>query len=592
MRTLGSHLRPTRLVTVLACLAMAIPIVFASSTAAFADNGTITQTNPTQGGVLAGTAFTDRLQVSDATGTVTYVQTDGSDSVTVSSSGAVSAPGTLSAGTYTASGTDSDTSGDTGTWTYTLDVLQPAPDGFASTMVNVYQSEYAVVQKLGQASALQSVSAYQQQVSQLNAAQLAVIYYGVQQNPEWYQIPALMQTVASGIPATSASSRSAGASALPSSSASRSPSARRSSASRSFSAAASISADSSNDPQVHPYAHMTCDSGPSDAAVFALQIAIDAASGVYDVTAALAGVDISGFNNIAETVAAVISAIILTGAQVAHDTLSFQQLLASECSSNDTGAELDNIDNTTYQTYSLLTTVGSAVTQLQTTDNTTQQDVQNVQSSLSTMQTDVTQTITNDTQAMQTTVGSDTQGLTSQLQTDLTGLQQDLTIIEGDESTLSQDVGQLSNGTTTIQSALSSDLSKILSETDNDAAQLTSLVTQDNQQILDALKSNFNTQQGQYEANLKLAIERGLAEYGSTVPQVQFILPASQGGYLNSTPVGVQEVVTDDLHALQALGAKVTSAALNAFNAANAALNAKQYLTAYQDYATAYEDFA
>ena len=291
-------------------------------------------------------------------------------------------------------------------------------------------------------------------------------------------------------------------------------------------------------------------------------------------------------------VASIVDAIILTGLQVAHDTLAFQQLGASECSAADTAAELDNIDNTTYQTYSLLTTVGTAVTQIQTTDNTTQQDVQNVQSSLSTMQTNFTQTITNDTQALQSTVGNDTQGLTSQLQTDLTGLQQDLTIIEGDESTLNQDVGQLSTSTTTIQSALSSDLSKILSETDSDAAQLTSLVTQNDQQIMNLLKSNFNTQQGQYEANLKLQIEAGLSEWGHIVPQTQFILPASQGGYLNSTPVGVQEVVTDDLKALQALGMKVTSAALNSFNAANAALAAGQYITAYQDYAVAYEDFA
>jgi hypothetical protein len=588
MRMPGSHLRPTRLVTLLACLAVAVPVIFTAS-AASADAGTITQTNPTQGAALGGTAFTDQLQVTGATGTVTYVQTGGSDNVTVSSSGAVSAPGTLSAGTYTASGTDSDTGGDTGTWTYTLTVLQPAPSGFANTMVNVYQSEYAVDQQLGQGSALQSVSAYQQQVSQLSPAQLAVIYYGAQQNPEWYQIPALMQTIASGIQATSGSSLSASRS----SPAKRSRSAKRSSpAKRSRSAAASFSAASSNGPNVQPYQHANCDPGPSNDAIFAAQIVVDAASGVYDVASVLSAIQVGGESIPAVIAAGVISAVILTGAQLAHDTLSYQQQVDSVCGSNDTAAELDNIDNTTYQTYSLLTAIGSAVTQLQTTDNTTQQDVQNVQSSLSTMQTDVTQTITNDTQAVQSTVGSDTQGLTSQLQTDLTGLHQDLTTIEGDESTLSQDVGQLSNGTSTIQSALSSDLSKILSETDTDAGQLTSLVTQDNQQILNAVNSDFNTQQGQYEANLKLAIEHGLAEYGSIVPQAQFMLPASQGGFLNSTPVGVKEVVTDDLNALQALGVKITAAALNSFNAANAALAAGQYITAYGDYATAYKDFA
>jgi hypothetical protein len=591
MRTSGSFLRPIRLVTVLACLAVVVPVIFASSVAASAATGTITQANPTQSATLVGTAFTDQLQVSGATGTVTYAQTDGSDSVKVSSSGQVSAAASLAAGTYTAKGTDSDTGGDAGTWNYTLTVLQQAPSGFANTIVNVYQSEYAVAQQLGQASALQSVSSVQQAVSQLNQAQLAVYYYAVQQNPEWYQIPALMQTVASGVGSTSMSAlRSMASRSLL---ASRSSASRSRSASRSSPAGASISTGLSNSPSVQPYVHQNCDPGPTDAAVFALEIAVDAASGVYDALSAITieGEQIPGFP-VFEGSFAVVAAIVLTGLQIAHDTLSFQQTLAADCSSADTAAELDNIDNTTYQTYALLTTVGSAVTQIQATDNTTQQDVQNVQSSLSTMQTDFTQTIANDTQALQTTVGNDTQGLTSQLQTDLTGLQQDLTIIEGDESTLSQDVGQLSTGTSTIQSALSSDLSKILSETDTDAAQLTALVNQNDQQIINLLKSNFNTQQGQYQANLKLTIEHSLSEYGNIVPEVQLMLPASQGGYLNSTPVGVQEVVTDDFKALLALGVKAPSAATNAFNAANAALAAGQYITAYQDYATAYKDYA
>lgn len=562
MRMPGLHLRPPRPVTLLACLVVAVPMVLASSTAASAASGTITQKSPSQGATLVGTGFSDQLEVSGATGTVTFVQTGGADSLAVSSSGQVSAAATLAAGTYTASGTDSDANGDTGAWSYTLNVLEPAPSGFATTVVNVYQSEYAVAQQLGQGSGLPSVSAYQQQVSQLSQVQLAGLYNAVQQNPEWYQIPALMQTVSSSIPASS---------------------------SPSVSAATSTSSGSSGDPPVQRFVAASCPSSPTDAAIFALQIVIDVTTGVYDVASVDASLPAAGLVAIA---IGEVAATVLTAFTIAHDTLTYQQQLANDCSSNNQSNEIDNIDNTTYQTYSLLTTVASSVTQIQATGDTTQQDVQNVQSSLVTLQTNLTQTIASDTQAMQTTVGSDTQGLTSQLQTDLTGLQQDLTTIEGDESTLSQDVGTLNNGTTTIQSSLSAALSKILNETDTDAAGLTTLVTQDNQQILNTLKSNFDTQQSQYEANLKLEIESGLAEYGSIVPQVQFILPASQGGYLDSTPVGVQEVVTDDLHALQALGAKITNAALNAFNNANAALAAGDYVTAYEDFATAYEDFA
>ena len=143
-----------------------------------------------------------------------------------------------------------------------------------------------------------------------------------------------------------------------------------------------------------------------------------------------------------------------------------------------------------------------------------------------------------------------------------------------------------------MQSALSSALSKILSETDTTAAGLTTLVTQDNQQIMNTLQANFNTQQSQHNADLKISIENALGRWGSNVPPLQFTRPASQGGFLNSTPVGVQEVVTDDLNALTADGAKVTPAALTDFKNANAALAAGQYMTAYADYAICYEAFA
>ena len=52
--------------------------------------------------------------------------------------------------------------------------------------------------------------------------------------------------------------------------------------------------------------------------------------------------------------------------------------------------------------------------------------------------------------------------------------------------------------------------------------------------------------------------------------------------------MGVQEVVTDDLNALKALGVKITPSALSNLNAANTALAAGQYTTAYADYAACY----
>ena len=84
--------------------------------------GAITQGTPTSGTTTAGKAFTSKLAVSGSHGTVSYSQSTGSPSLTVSTTGAVSAPATLVAGMYTATGTVKDTSGDTGTWTFTLTV--------------------------------------------------------------------------------------------------------------------------------------------------------------------------------------------------------------------------------------------------------------------------------------------------------------------------------------------------------------------------------------------------------------------------------------------------------------------------------------
>ena len=71
----------------------------------------------------SGAAFSGQLVVTGNSGAV-HVRPDGSGSpsLTVSASGAVTAPATLAAGTYTASGTDSDTSGAKGTWTFSLTV--------------------------------------------------------------------------------------------------------------------------------------------------------------------------------------------------------------------------------------------------------------------------------------------------------------------------------------------------------------------------------------------------------------------------------------------------------------------------------------
>src|SRR6202034_2030846 len=89
---------------------------------------TLTQGAPTSATVADGAGYTGALTVTNGTGTVSYVETASADSsdVAVSSSGAISAATTLAPGTYTVGGTDSDTTGDSGSWSFSLTVNPPA----------------------------------------------------------------------------------------------------------------------------------------------------------------------------------------------------------------------------------------------------------------------------------------------------------------------------------------------------------------------------------------------------------------------------------------------------------------------------------
>ena len=88
--------------------------------------GLLTQGTPLSGSTTTktiNTTFSDQLAVLGASGTVTYSVSGGDTAdLSVSSSGKITAKNLLAVGTYTVSGTDSDVSGDKGTWTYSLNV--------------------------------------------------------------------------------------------------------------------------------------------------------------------------------------------------------------------------------------------------------------------------------------------------------------------------------------------------------------------------------------------------------------------------------------------------------------------------------------
>ena len=89
---------------------------------------TIAQAQPNTGATSIdnSNSFTSQLNVTGANGAVTYTPTGGDMThLLVTSSGVITTNGLLVAGNYAINGTDSDASGDTGSWTYTLTVNRP-----------------------------------------------------------------------------------------------------------------------------------------------------------------------------------------------------------------------------------------------------------------------------------------------------------------------------------------------------------------------------------------------------------------------------------------------------------------------------------
>jgi major membrane immunogen (membrane-anchored lipoprotein) len=72
--------------------------------------------------VAASATYTQQLTVSGATSSVTYVQTTGSPSLVISSTGLLTTSGVLVPGTYSATGSTSDAKGDTGLFSFILSV--------------------------------------------------------------------------------------------------------------------------------------------------------------------------------------------------------------------------------------------------------------------------------------------------------------------------------------------------------------------------------------------------------------------------------------------------------------------------------------
>lgn len=112
---------------------------------------------------------------------------------------------------------------------------------------------------------------------------------------------------------------------------------------------------------------------------------------------------------------------------------------------------------------------------------------------------------------------------------------------------------------------------------------------------LDDVENSVNTvgqqvsvAQQTVDDELTLAIEQALTAPTGSPPNAAYELPASLGGNLNSTPIGVQEVVTTVLAEAKRAGLPINAAATGDLASADADLSAGNDAGAYAAFAAAY----
>jgi hypothetical protein len=429
-----------------------------------------------------------------------------------------------------------------------------APPDFATHLVDTYRAEHDAAQALGQTNALTSVANYAQQVAATSPQALDALYAAIRQVPIWSQIPVLMQTVAAEAP-----SRGSGAGA-----------ARGGSVGAATAGVASV-------PAFHP---ANCSSGPPASAVFASQLVVDASGAVYNVASA-AG---SGGNKVALLTAA-LTAVVISAAAIVHDTLSFLRDDAASCAAANTAGYLASIDDVTTQTFGLGTSIGDAVTDLQTSAAGTAGVLSSVQSMVDDLRSSGEQLLQNQT-SIQAALGGDIAALSTQLETDRQGLAADVARLGKISAEADRALGSaIAGATASIDDSVSSALAQVLDETDATAHALAQLVAGSTPQLMTALKEDRATARHDFEQNLKLDIEQGLA---SSSPQLRLKLPASVGGYLDAKPVGVQSVVESDIAALRGSSPQAAAVASQRMDEARAALAANHYFEAFADLRQSY----
>lgn len=109
---------------------------------------------------------------------------------------------------------------------------------------------------------------------------------------------------------------------------------------------------------------------------------------------------------------------------------------------------------------------------------------------------------------------------------------------------------------------------------------------------VDTVSAQVSVVQQTEDEQLTLNIQQALTAPATSAPNAAYEEPASVGGNLDSTPIGVQELVTQDLLEAQSAGIAVNPAANQDLASGNVALSNDQYKAAYADFHAAYLEVA
>jgi hypothetical protein len=284
--------------------------------------------------------------------------------------------------------------------------LPAAPPGFASQVVGVYGGIYAVQQVItagspptaAAAPTLPAPSAFAQDVAHLSSAELAELYRATRQHPEWasvvanehqlaVQVPTRPLVPANPVAALTDPTRALLHGAAANLGAVDAHEFPPPSATGSFPPAPAPYQSSS---PVAPYQPIACPAPapggppnePGDTAIFTQQLTVDIATEVAADVPETILVSILGEGTSVPNAAKYVANAIAQAAQLVLDSFTFMQSVANDCDTTNRDGVMANIDNTTVNTFALLSAMEGTLDSVQSGVDTVGSDLTTLQQTL------------------------------------------------------------------------------------------------------------------------------------------------------------------------------------------------------------------